>query len=108
MNFQACFWRGTFVTSVDPDMLKVRIKCGGASNWAQFCDADVDRLMDEGSATVDAKKRHEVYRDVLKIIQERAYAGTGFLAPALNAHRKEVQALAYSFTTPSLAGAWIR
>ena len=108
MNFQACFWRGTFVTSVDPDMLKTRIKCGGSANWAQFCDPDIDRLMDEGAATVDQKRRHEIYREVLRLIQERAYLGTGITMPLLTAYRKEVQGLTFNFQVPELRAAWLK
>ncbi|HWU36010.1 MAG TPA: ABC transporter substrate-binding protein [Candidatus Acidoferrum sp.] len=48
-NFQACFWRGTPGGAVvDPDIQRARIMCGGENNWSQFCDPEIDRLMDEG------------------------------------------------------------
>jgi hypothetical protein len=57
---------------------------------------------------LDARKRHEIYRNIWQIIQERAYEGTGFLAPMMNAYRKEVQGLTYNFATPALAAVWMK
>ena len=107
-NFQACFWRGTFVTTVDPDLLGVRIRCGGASNWAQFCDKDIDRLMDEGASTQDEKQRHEIYKQVLTLIQERAYLGTGIAMPLITAYRKELQDMGMNYQVPDFRAAWLK
>ncbi len=107
-NFQACFWRGTFVTTVDPDMLATRIRCGGSSNWAQFCDKDIDRLMDEGIATQDEQRRHEIYKQVLTIIQERAYLGTGIAMPLITAYRKELVGLGMNYQVPDFRAAWLQ
>jgi peptide/nickel transport system substrate-binding protein len=106
-NFQAAFWRGVFQTVVDPDVLKTRIKCGAPANWAQVCDPDIDRLMDEGGATLDPRKRHEIYRGVLKLVQERAYLGTGIVMPLLMAYRKEVQGLKFNFQVPDVRSTWL-
>jgi ABC-type transport system substrate-binding protein len=106
-NFQAAFWRGVFQTVVDPDVLKTRIKCGAPGNWAQVCDPDIDRLMDEGGATMDPRKRHEIYRDVLRLVQERAYLGTGIVMPLLMAYRKEVRGLRFNFQVPNVTTAWL-
>ena len=106
-NFQAAFWRGVFQTVVDPDVLKTRIKCGAPANWAQVCDPDIDRLMDEGGATMDPRRRHEIYRNVLRLIQERAYLGTGIVMPLLMAYRKEVQGLKFNFQVPHVTTTWL-
>ena len=55
-NFQAAFWRGIFQTVVDPDVLKTRIMCGAPANWAQVCDPDIDRLMNEGGADAGSQE----------------------------------------------------
>ncbi|HEY8475394.1 MAG TPA: ABC transporter substrate-binding protein, partial [Chloroflexota bacterium] len=107
-NFQVCFWRGTFVTSVDPHELSTRIKCGGTTNWSQFCDKEIDALMDQGAAELDPKKRHEIYRRVLQIEQERAYLFTGIAMPLLTAYRKEVQGLTFNFQTPRMEYVWLK
>ena len=107
-NFQTCFWRGSSIAGVDPDLLRTVVKCGGPDNWSQFCDPEIDRLMDQGAATPDAKKRQEIYRNVLSLIQERAYVGSGFLAPVLSGYRNEVQGLDFNFATPNLRASWLK
>jgi peptide/nickel transport system substrate-binding protein len=107
-NFQTCFWRGSSIAAVDPDLLRTVVKCGGPDNWSQFCDPEIDRLMDQGGGTTDAKKRQEIYRTVLSLIQERAYVGSGFLAPVVSGYRNEVQGLDFNFATPNLRAAWLR
>ncbi|HWT83945.1 MAG TPA: hypothetical protein VN648_34770, partial [Candidatus Methylomirabilis sp.] len=85
-----------------------RIMCGGENNWSQFCDPEIDRLMDEGGKTVDINKRREIYRQVLRLIQERAYLGAGILVPLVTAYRKEVQALAFDLQVPDVRAAWLK
>jgi peptide/nickel transport system substrate-binding protein len=106
-KFQSCFWRGTMVTSVDPELLSTRIMCGGTANWAQFCDKEIDKLMVDGAATLDPNKRHEIYTQVLRTIQEKAYLGTGIAMPLLTASRKEVRGLTFNYQVPNLERAWL-
>jgi peptide/nickel transport system substrate-binding protein len=106
-KFQACFWRGSLITSVDPDALGVRIKTGGTANWAQFSDKEIDRLMDQGAETLDPAKRHEIYRQVLTIIQEKAYLATGISMPLMMARRKEVMGITYNHQMPNLDRVWL-
>ena len=106
-KFQSCFWRGTMVTSVDPDLLGTRIMCGGTSNWAQVCDPEIDKLMNEGAASLDAKKRDDVYKQVLRMIQEKAYLGTGIAMPLLTASRKELRGLTFNYQVPNLDRIWL-
>src|SRR5262249_1412039 len=98
---------GVFQTVVDPDVLKTRIMCGAPANWAQICDPDIDRLMNEGGSTMDPKKRHEIYKGVLRLIQERAYLGTGLVMPPWMAYRKEVQGLQFNCQVPHVTSTWL-
>jgi peptide/nickel transport system substrate-binding protein len=108
-NFQACFWRGNPGGAVvDPDIQRARIVCRGENNWSQFCDPEIDRLMEEGGRTFDAKKRHETYRQALRLIQERAYLGTGILVPLVAAYRRELQGLRFDFQVPDIRAAWLQ
>mgnify|MGYP005842510405 CR=1 FL=1 len=107
-NFDTCFWRGGFsYTSVDPDTAVTRITCGSPGNWAQWCDADVDRLMKEGAAVADPAQRHEIYKRVLTILQEKAYLYSGINVPMVQAYRKEVKGLFYNFSLPDVRAAWL-
>ena len=108
MNFDTCFWRGGFsFTTGDPDTETARIACGAPSNWAQWCDPDVDKMMQQGAAVIDPKKRHLAYREALRIMQERAYLYSGIAVPFLNMSRKEVQGLTHSFSQPVVKSAWL-
>jgi peptide/nickel transport system substrate-binding protein len=106
-KFQSCFWRGTMVTSVDPELLSTRIMCGGSANWGQFCDPEIDKLMSEGAATLDAKKRDDIYKQILRMIQEKAYLGTGIAMPLLTASRKEVQGMSFNYQVPNIDRIWL-
>lgn len=108
MNFDTCFWRGGFsFTTGDPEAETARIACGAPSNWAQWCDPDVDRLMAQGAAVADRKKRHEIYREALRTMQERAYVYSGIAVPWVNVARKEVQGLTHAYSQPVVKSAWL-
>ncbi len=106
-KFQSAFWRGSLITSVDPDTLGVRIKCGGTANWGQWCDKDIDRLMEQGVAELDPRKRHDIYKQVLTTVQEKAYLGTGIAMPLLTAHRKEVKGMTFNYQVPLIDRIWL-
>ena len=108
-KFQACFWRGNLAQpSVESDSLITSFTCGSPSNWAQWCDRDVDRLMKEAGAAMDPKKRHTIYREVFQLIQEKAYLFTGIAMPLMTSYRKEVQGLTFDFQSPTFHRAWLR
>ena len=46
-------------------------------------------------------------RSVLRLVQERAYIGTGIVMPLLMAYRKEVQGLRFNFQVPNVTTAWL-
>jgi len=106
-KFQACFWRGSLTTSVDPDTKSVSLKCGAPGNWSQFCDPELDRLMDQGAQTLDTKQRHDIYKQALTLIQEKAYLATGIAMPLLMARRKELMGLTYNQQMPNLDRVWL-
>ena len=63
--------------------------------------------MVEGGRTVNINKWRELYRQILRLIQERAYLGTGILVPLVTAYRREVQALALDLQVPDVRAAWL-
>jgi ABC-type transport system substrate-binding protein len=63
--------------------------------------------MKEGAAVSDPKKRQETYRQVLQILQEKAYVYSGISVPGVNVLRKEVQGVINNFAQPDLRAAWI-
>jgi peptide/nickel transport system substrate-binding protein len=75
---------GLGVASPDPQTyLAQRHRCdaipraennGVGSNYERFCDARVDRLLDEAGRTLERDRRHDLYGEVLGILNERAIA----------------------------------
>jgi peptide/nickel transport system substrate-binding protein len=75
---------GLGVTTPDPQSyLAQRHRCdaipraennGAGSNYERFCDARVDRLLDEAGRTLDRDRRRDLYGEVLSILNERAIA----------------------------------
>ena len=92
---------------MDPDILQRRVKTGAAGQNGKFSDPELDQVVTEGGATVDPNKRKEIYTKVLTMLQERAYVGTGYYIPTLNAYRKDMQGLAYNFQVPRVATMWL-
>ena len=45
---------------------------------------------------------------MLRLVQERAYLGTGIVMPLLMAYRKEVQALTFNFQVPHVTSTWLK
>jgi peptide/nickel transport system substrate-binding protein len=106
-KFQFSFARDAFETLVDPDILQRRVKCGAAGQNGKFCDAELDQIVTEGGSTIDPNKRRDIYKQVLTMLQERAYVGTGYYIPTLNAYRNELQGLTYNFQVPRAATMWL-
>jgi len=75
---------GLGVTSPDPQSyLAQRHRCdaipraennGAGANYERFCDARVDRLLDEAGRTLERERRRDLYGEVLGILNERAIA----------------------------------
>jgi peptide/nickel transport system substrate-binding protein len=106
-NFQANFWRGAVWAVVDPELTRNLVASGAPGNWSLFRDKDVDRLLDEGLVTLDPAKRARIYRQLWQTLQERAYVGSGFLAPIISGYRKEMRGLTFNFLTPTMRGVWL-
>jgi len=62
-------WRG-----IDPDILTVHFHSKNIGGWnmGHFKNAEVDRLLDEGRVTSDAKRRLELYHKAQMTIMEQA------------------------------------
>lgn len=68
-----------------------RAENGGAGgNWERFCDARVDRLLDEAGRTLDVARRRAVYSQVLRIVNEEVVAIWLFERSRINAFRADV------------------
>ena len=106
-RFDAAFWRGQTSSLVDPEELRPFITTGASFNWGQWSDPEVDRLMDEGAAEPDERKRAEIYGKVQRRIQEQAYLATGFINNARIVTRKELKDMNVAIAIPDFKRAWL-
>jgi peptide/nickel transport system substrate-binding protein len=68
-EFQAYlhFWSGR----TDPDgNLYIFHKCKAPQNYSNYCNAQLDKLLDDARMVADAARRKEIYTDVTRIILE--------------------------------------
>ena len=106
MNFQSCFWRNS-PGQADPSQLTSNILSDGPNNWSGFKDPEIDSLMAKADQTLDATQRADVYKQVLKRLQDQAYLGEGYLVPFNYVITKKLQGLAAEFGIPDFTGAWL-
>ena len=86
----------------DPDRaLFPAFRTDGSVNAFQFSDPEVDRLLDEGRATLDPARRHEIYNEAQTRIADAAPALFLATRVASFAHRDNVQGFA-----PTAVAAW--
>ncbi len=104
-RLEAAIWRGG--ATLDPDLNRAAVMCGGAVNYSKWCDQEIENLMNQGGQTMDQAQRHEIYKKVLARIQEQAYVGSGVLTPVTLSHAKKVQGVTWRFGYPELNRCWI-
>jgi peptide/nickel transport system substrate-binding protein len=105
---QVTIWGGGLHNSfIDPDLMRGRLGCDQIGNWAQSCDPELDKLLDAGSIEIDPAKRHEIYREALRITQEGAYRFIGYLQPLLHVHHKNVKGVYHHYGDVDLKGVWL-
>jgi peptide/nickel transport system substrate-binding protein len=103
-NFQSYFWGQN--ASPDPDLQSRMIVCGRPSNWSRYCNTELDKCMAEGRGVYDAKQRQTVYEKCLRIVQEDALIGAGYLEPYNRVYQKAVKGLEVHWIQTDLRGTW--
>ena len=106
MNFQICFWRNA-PGQADPSQLSSNISSGGPNNWSNIKDPEIDSLLAKADQTIDATQRADVYKQVLKRLQDQAYLGEGYLLPMNYVITKKLQGLSTEFGIPDFTGTWL-
>lgn len=69
----------TASSAPDPDSLGAFILPKGNTNRIQYENSEVTKLMAEGRAIYDAAKREDIYKRVLRIVNDDAYYGSLYL-----------------------------
>jgi ABC-type transport system substrate-binding protein len=82
-------------------------KCDGAANWSTYCNAELDKCLEEGQGTFDFDKRAETYKRCWKIIYEDALVGGAVLRPFFVLYNKTLKGLRYQSYAMDLREVWI-
>jgi ABC-type transport system substrate-binding protein len=104
-NFQSYFWGQN--ASPDPDLQSRMIVCGRPSNWSRYCNPELDKCMAEGRSVYDPKQRQGIYEKCLRIVQEDALIGAGYLEPYNRVHQKAVKGLEVHWIQTDLRNTWL-
>ena len=89
-TFQAGFW------SAAPYMgafIRPKLLSGAPGNWGQFKNPEVDNLLNEHVQALDRKKRHEIMKNILKIVYESAELTSVYAIPQAVGTRKKVKGM---------------
>jgi peptide/nickel transport system substrate-binding protein len=62
----------------DPDMMGVQMVTGGAANWFNWSDPNMDKCMADGRTTMDEAQRAQIYKRCQQILFEEGVYGPIF------------------------------
>jgi len=98
-NLALRFW-----LTADPEFLRLHFRSTnvGNWNWSLASDPALDALLDEGAATLDLKKRAQVYGEIQRKIMQDALMVPLFDAEYVNAISPRVQGLEFDKRTAIL------
>ena len=78
----------------DPDsMLKENYACESENNFTKYCNAEVERLLDEQSQEADRDKRKQLVWQIERRLAEDAVRPVIFYPRGATCHRPEVKGL---------------
>jgi peptide/nickel transport system substrate-binding protein len=60
----------------DPDVISSSTETGSQRNWYGISDANLDKLYEEGRATVDPDARAKIYQDACTLMNDQVYWAT--------------------------------
>jgi peptide/nickel transport system substrate-binding protein len=80
-------WSG----DVDADTLYTLFATGLANNFAKYSNPEVDKLLNDGRATTDLAKRAEIYKQVVKLLNQDQPFVVFYNNPQISTVRKGVQ-----------------
>ena len=75
---------------VDPDNLYTLFATGLSNNFPKYSNPEVDKLLNDGRATTDLAKRGEIYKQVVKILNQDQPFIVFYNNPQISTARKNV------------------
>ncbi len=103
--FDMTMFRQTLM--VDPDKYMGNFDTGGATNWTNLSDPELDQAMQEGRSSFDNKVRQTAYEQAQRIINERAYRCTTYLTPYNVTYQRYVKGVSVEWSGPEMDEAWL-
>ncbi|MCL4533563.1 MAG: ABC transporter substrate-binding protein [Bacteroidetes bacterium] len=104
-NFQSYFWGQN--ASPDPDLQSRMIVTGRPSNWSRYSNPELDKCMADGRSVYENQERQKIYERCLRIVQEDALIGSGYLEPYNRVFNKSVKALQVHWIQTDLRETWL-
>jgi peptide/nickel transport system substrate-binding protein len=80
-------WSG----DVDADTIYTLFSTGLANNFSKYSNPDVDKLLNDGRATTDLAKRGDIYKQIVKILNQDEPWVIYYNTPQISTVRKNVQ-----------------
>jgi peptide/nickel transport system substrate-binding protein len=85
-TFQAGFWSAASYMGA---FIRPKLLSGAKGNWGQYKNPEVDKLLNEHVQTMDRAKRHEIMKNVLKIVYDSAELTSVYaITQAVGTHKK--------------------
>ncbi len=103
-EFEANF--GRMYSSPDPDFYSNLLVTGASANFACTNIPALDKCLEEGRTTYDAKQRHEIYKRCLTIAHENAYQTVGYGKPFTFQHAKGLKGWKIQWQLMDFKEAW--
>jgi ABC-type transport system substrate-binding protein len=76
----------------DPQVIQV-LRTGSAENWGGYSHPEVDKLWQQANVEYDAAKRHEIYKQMQRILYEDAFQVTSYMFRVVAGVSKKVKNL---------------
>ena len=89
-TFQAGFWSAATYMGA---FLRPKLLSGARGNWGQMKNPKVDGLLEKHVKTVDLAKRHEIMKEILKIVYESAELTSSYAITQAVGTNKKVKGL---------------
>ncbi len=105
-RFDTGFWRDSTV-ALDPDYTFRRFAKGGASNFSNYYNPELEKCFTEGRSNYDEAKRAEIYKRCQRIVYEDAAIGSGYRMPEIKVYNKAVKGHTVQFIFNDLRRVWL-
>ncbi len=91
----------------DPDLMGLQMVTGGAANWFNWSDPNMDKCMADGRTTVDEAQRAQIYKRCQQILFDEAVYGPVFSWKYNDVTTSRVQNFPVNWKWPRFKRVWL-